>query len=122
MEKKVLIVDDSPSIRYIVQMAFQDAGYTVICATDGLDALNKLNDQRISLIISDSNMPHMTGMELLKAVKNKSETAVIPFMMLTTETDKNLVKTAQDLGATAWMVKPFTPERLVEMAIKILNG
>lgn len=89
MSKNILIVDDSMSIRQTLGMVLRSAGYSVVEANDGKDALNKLNGPKFNLIISDVNMPNMDGIEFVKAVKQSANYKFTPIIMLTTEGDEN---------------------------------
>lgn len=113
MSKTVMIVDDSASVRRVVGIALKGAGYAVIEGCDGRDALGKLTGQKVHLIISDVNMPHMDGITFLKAVKQLPAYRFTPVIMLTTESEESKKREGQAAGAKAWVVKPFQPEQLV---------
>ncbi|UUA74584.1 response regulator [Cellvibrio sp. QJXJ] len=85
MSKVILVVDDSASVRQVVGIALRGAGYTVVEASDGKDALNKLDGQKINLVISDVNMPNMDGITFVKEMKQKPAYKFTPVIMLTTE-------------------------------------
>lgn len=110
----IMIVDDSASMRRVVAIALKGAGYDVLEACDGRDALAKLTGQKVHLIISDVNMPVMDGIAFLRAVKQLPAYKFTPVVMLTTESDEAKKREGQAAGARAWVVKPFLPERLVE--------
>jgi two-component system chemotaxis response regulator CheY len=114
MSKTILVVDDSASIRQVVGITLRGAGYTVIEAVDGQDALNKLNGQKIHLVISDVNMPNMDGIALIKQIKQKPDYKFVPIIMLTTEGSDAKKKEGQEAGAKAWVVKPFKPEQMLQ--------
>lgn len=120
MAKTILIVDDSSSLRSVVGMALQAAGYDVIEAEDGKHALTKLNGQKIHLIISDVNMPNMNGIEFLKASKLIPAYRFTPVIMLTTESAEEKKMQGQSGGAKAWMVKPFQPPQLLNAVAKLI--
>lgn len=120
MSKTILIVDDSASIRQVVAMTLRGAGYEVIEAHDGKDALSKLTGQRVHLIISDVNMPVMNGIELLKQVKAHPTYKFTPVIMLTTESSDSMKEQGRAAGAKAWMVKPFKPEQILAAAAKLV--
>lgn len=113
MSKTIMIVDDSASVRRVVGIALKGAGYAVIEGCDGRDALGKLTGQKVHLIISDVNMPHMDGITFLKAVKQLPAYRFTPVIMLTTESEESKKREGQAAGAKAWVVKPFQPEQLV---------
>lgn len=120
MSKTILIVDDSASLRQVVKIALTGAGYTVIEACDGKDALTKLDGQKIHLIISDVNMPNMDGISLVKAVKELPQYRFTPIIMLTTESQEEKKKQGQAAGAKAWVVKPFQPEQMLAAVQKLI--
>lgn len=120
MAKTVLIVDDSASIRQVVGIALKNAGYDVIDAAHGQDALSKLTGQRVHLIISDVNMPVMDGITFLKEVKAKPEYKFTPVIMLTTESADDKKAQGQAAGAKAWVVKPFQPEQMLAAVSKLI--
>ncbi|MCQ4312271.1 MULTISPECIES: response regulator [Pseudomonadaceae] len=120
MAKTILIVDDSASIRQVVGIALKGAGYDVIEATDGQNALNKLTGQRVHLIISDVNMPVMDGITFLKQVKTRPEYKFTPVIMLTTESAEGKKAQGQAAGAKAWVVKPFQPQQMLAAVSKLI--
>ena len=120
MPKIILIVDDSPSVRQVVGITLKAAGYQVIEAVDGQDALNKLEGQRVNLIVSDVNMPNLDGISLVKAVKASPETKFTPVLMLTTESEESRKREGQAAGAKAWLVKPFQPALLLSAVSKLV--
>lgn len=113
MAKTIMIVDDSASMRMVVGIALKGAGYTVLEGRDGNDALSRLTGQKVHLIISDVNMPHMDGISFVKAVKQLPAYKFTPIIMLTTESDEARKREGQAAGARAWVVKPFLPEQLL---------
>ncbi len=120
MAKTILIVDDSISLRQVVSIALSNAGYEVIEACDGKDALAKLTGQKIHLMISDVNMPNMDGITFLKAVRENPNYKFTPVIMLTTEAGEEKKKEGQAAGARAWVVKPFRPEQLLVAVSKLI--
>ena len=121
MEKTILIVDDSTSIRNLVEFTLSNAGFRVISATNGLDALEQINKQTIHLLLTDLHMPVMTGMELIKEVRSMEKYKTIPILFLTTETQISIKQEAKELGATGWIVKPFNAEKLVSTIRKVIR-
>jgi two-component system chemotaxis response regulator CheY len=119
MSKVILVVDDSASIREVVGIALRSAGYEVIEASDGRDALGKLDGRRIHLIISDVNMPNMDGISLVKAVKDQPAYKFTPVLMLTTESTDAKKAEGKAAGAKAWLVKPFQPPVLLSAVAKL---
>jgi two-component system chemotaxis response regulator CheY len=120
MAKTILIVDDSASIRQVVGIALQGAGYEVIEACDGRDALGKLDGRKIHLIISDVNMPNLDGIGFLKAAKEKPAYKFTPVIMLTTEGSDAKKQEGQAAGAKAWVVKPFQPAQMLTAVSKLI--
>jgi two-component system chemotaxis response regulator CheY len=120
MGKTVLIVDDSASIRQVVSMTLNGAGYDTIQACDGKDALSKLTGNRIHLVISDVNMPNMDGITLLKELKARPDTRFTPVIMLTTESESAKKEEGRAAGAKAWVVKPFVPQQLLAAVGKLI--
>lgn len=114
MSNTILIVDDSASIRQVVSMTLKGAGYTVITAEDGKDALTKLDGTKIHLIISDVNMPNMDGISMVKEVKKLPAYKFTPIIMLTTEGADDKKQQGKEAGAKAWIVKPFQPAQMLQ--------
>jgi two-component system, chemotaxis family, chemotaxis protein CheY len=119
--KSVLIVDDSASIRATVSIALKGAGYNVIEALDGNDALYKLQGTRVNLVISDVNMPGMDGITLLKRLREGPATRFLPVIMLTTEGSDDKKNQGREAGAKAWIVKPFDPVKLLDAVSKLIQ-
>lgn len=120
MGKTILVVDDSASLRQVVNLTLQSAGYDVIEACDGKDALAKLDGKKVHLIISDVNMPNMDGISLLKEVKKHPCYKFTPIIMLTTESGENKKQEGQAAGAKAWVVKPFQPQQMLAAVSKLV--
>jgi len=118
--KTILIVDDSYSLRQTVALALRGAGYEVLEAVDGKDALTKLDGRKINLVISDVNMPNMDGISFVKAAKLLPAYRFTPIIMLTTEADKNKVLEGKAAGVRAWVVKPFQPPALLDAVAKLV--
>ncbi|WP_133717066.1 response regulator [Methylocaldum gracile] len=120
MAKTILIVDDSASLRQVVGIALKGAGYDVIEARDGQDALTKLNGQRIHLIISDVNMPNMDGISFVREAKQLPAYKFTPVIMLTTESQESKMAEGKAAGAKAWVVKPFQPAQMLDAVSKLI--
>jgi len=120
MAKTIMIIDDSASLRQVVSITLTGAGYDVLEACDGKDALAKLTGQKIHLMISDVNMPNMDGITFLKAVRELPSYKFTPIIMLTTEAGEEMKKSGQAAGAKAWVVKPFKPEFLLMAVSKLI--
>ncbi len=120
MAKTVMIVDDSASLRQVVNIALKGAGYDVVEACDGRDALNKLDGRRIHLVISDVNMPNLDGIGFLKQLKANPSYKFTPVIMLTTEAGEGKKQEGQLAGARAWVVKPFQPQQMLDAVSKLV--
>jgi two-component system chemotaxis response regulator CheY len=126
MNKKILAVDDSRTIRSSVKYTLEKEGYEVITANDGEDGLKKLKknsdrSKRPKMIITDINMPNMDGITFLQEVKNNSKFKFIPALVLTTESQDEMKKKGKKVGAAGWLVKPFKPEQLIKVAKKFVR-
>ena len=124
MEKnsKILIVDDFTTMRKVIRNLLKQVGYeNIVEAEDGVMALKELKSQKIDFIISDWNMPNMTGFELLKAVRGDEELGKTPFLMVTAESLQDNVVQAVKAGVDNYIVKPFTAETLNEKISKIVK-
>lgn len=120
MTKKILIVDDSASVRTVARMALRERGYDVVEASNGQEALTKLEDDRCHLVISDVNMPVMDGITLLKEIKRHPNYKFTPVIMLTTEAGEDKKQEGRAAGAKAWITKPFQPQLLVDAVSKLI--
>ena len=117
------MVDDSVSMRQMVIFTLQGAGYEVIEAGDGKEAVGKLNGgAKPNLVITDLNMPNMDGISLIKEIRRMSAHKFTPILMLTTESADNKKKEGQSAGATGWIVKPFNPDQMLQVIKKVLPG
>ena len=121
MAKTILIVDDSASMRQLVTFALKDVGFEVVAAVDGKDALGKLNSAKVDMVVTDLNMPNMDGIELIKQLRSSTTTKFTPVVMLTTESQESRKQEGKQAGASGWLVKPFTPEKLIEVIKKFVR-
>ena len=122
LNMRILLVDDFSTMRRIIKNLLKDIGYTNVDeAEDGAVALDKLKDEKFEFIISDWNMPNMTGIELLKAVRADSDLKGLPFLMVTAEAKPENVTEALGAGVNNYIVKPFTSATLKEKIDKILG-
>lgn len=120
MGKKILVVDDSATVRQQVGLALSQAGFEIVEAVDGMDGIDKMNQiVDISLVICDVNMPRMSGLEMLEKFRSDKKLSTVPVVMLTTEGQPELVERAKKAGAKGWIVKPFKAELLVAAAKKL---
>ncbi len=120
MSKVIMTVDDSSSMRQMVGFTLRNAGYEVIEAVDGKDALSKLGSP-IHMVLTDLNMPNMDGIELIRALRAHALFKFVPIVMLTTESQASKKQEGKAAGATGWIVKPFKPEQLVAVVKKVLG-
>jgi two-component system chemotaxis response regulator CheY len=120
MTKTIMVVDDSASLRQIVKIALTGAGYEVLEACDGRDALDKLDGRKVHLIISDVNMPNMDGITFVINLKQHPNYQFTPVVMLTTESEAEKMRQGKAAGAKAWVVKPFQPEQMLTAVSKLV--
>jgi len=121
MKKKILSVDDSPSVRKLVEFTLKSKGFQVASAEDGQEALEVMAKEQFDAIILDINMPRMNGLEFLEKMMPDDTFTSIPVIMLTTEGQEEDKERAMGLGATAYIVKPFKPTELLKIIDKILT-
>ncbi|GAB4301829.1 MAG: response regulator [Desulfuromonadia bacterium] len=121
MAKVIMTADDSPSIRQMVSFTLKQNGYEVVEAVDGKDALAKLSNQKVDMLITDLNMPNLDGIGLIKGVRGGTMNRFIPIIMLTTESQESRKAEGKAAGATGWIVKPFKPEQLIAVVKKVLG-
>lgn len=120
MKKTVLTVDDSRTIREMVSFTLKNVGFEVIEAENGQKAIDLINQtQKPDIIITDLNMPIMDGIEFIKHVRNVLSMKTIPILMLTTEYTDDKKNVGREAGATGWIVKPFDPEKLIQVVNKV---
>ena len=118
--KKILVVDDSASIRQLASFALKQAGFETAEAVDGNDALTLAKSQQFDLVLTDRNMPNMDGIELTKSLRADSNYKFTPILMLTTESEGEKKQEGKAAGVTGWIVKPFNPDTLVKTMNKVL--
>ena len=121
MAKTVLAVDDSASIRQLVSFTLKSAGYEVVEAVDGMDGLEKAKARTVNLILTDQNMPRMDGLTLIKNLRALPQHKSTPILMLTTESSDAMKAQGRAAGATGWLVKPFDPQKLLEVIKKVIG-
>lgn len=120
-KKTILAVDDSGSLRQMLVLSLQEAGYGVIEAVDGQDGLAKAKKQKVDLVLTDQNMPGMDGLGLIKALRGMKNYQSVPILMLTTESGDDMKAMGRAAGANGWLVKPFDPVRLTEVVRKLIG-
>ena len=114
-------IDDSPSLRQMVALTLESAGYEVVEASDGRDALSKLAGREYHLFLTDLNMPGMDGIELTKALRSMPEYKFVPIVLLTTESQQEKKMQGKAAGATGWIVKPFQPQDLLATIKRVMR-
>jgi two-component system chemotaxis response regulator CheY len=120
--KKILVVDDSESIRHQVAHGLTRAGFQVVEAGDGIAALKQVTEHDFAMIILDVNMPFLNGLDLLDRLKNESKTSHIPVVMLTTEAQRSVIERARKAGAKGWLIKPIKIENVVSTVNKLVTA
>lgn len=119
MSITVMTVDDSRTMRDMVSYTLKEAGYQVLEAEDGQQALDVLGREKANVVITDLNMPNMDGLSLIKALRAQPAYSNTPILMLTTEADDTKKAAGREAGATGWIVKPFNPEKLLAVVKKV---
>lgn len=117
--KKVLVVDDSETVRQQLASALEQAGFAVVTATDGVDGLERVAEHDLCMVILDVNMPRLNGLEMLEQLKLDAKNATLPVLMLTTEVQQSMIERAKKAGARGWMVKPVKMDQLVNTVTKL---
>ena len=121
VSKSILAVDDSASIRRMVSFTLKTAGYDVVEAVDGEDALAKAKAQPMNLVLTDQNMPRMDGLTLVRSLRELPGYRTAPILILTTESGAEMKSRGKAAGATGWLVKPFDPQRLIDIVKKVIG-
>lgn len=121
MSKKILIVDDSASMRGMEKFTLANAGYEIVEAVDGKDALVKLAGTKVDMVLTDLNMPNLDGFGLIRAIRADAAIRFLPIVMLTTESQDEKKAEGKAAGATGWIVKPFKPEQLIAVVKKVVG-
>ena len=119
--QSILAVDDSPSMRKMVSFTLTGAGYNVVEAVDGQDAFEKAQTHHIDLVLADQNMPRLDGIGLTRKLREHPKFKTIPILILTTESSYQMKQAGRSAGATGWLVKPFDPNRLIEVIQKVIR-
>lgn len=121
MAKNILIVDDSASVRQMVEVTLKSAGYQITAAKDGQEAFEFCQNKVFDFVLTDQNMPRMDGLTLIKSLRGLATYRTVPIVVLTTEASDAMKAQGRAAGATGWMVKPFDPAKLLQIAAKVLN-
>jgi two-component system chemotaxis response regulator CheY len=116
----ILTVDDSSTMRQMITFTLKGAGFDVLEAGDGVEGLEVAKGKKLSLIITDVNMPRMDGITLVQRLRALPEFKFTPILVLTTESDAAMKQKGKEAGATGWIVKPFSPEKLLDVVNKVL--
>lgn len=111
--RRVLAVDDTRAMLGMLVECLEDGGHTVFAARDGVEALEALTRHRPDIVITDLNMPRMTGLEFIEAARQRPEGRTLPMLLLTTETAQELKDEARRIRATGWLCKPFDPDQIL---------
>ncbi|PWC82706.1 Fis family transcriptional regulator [Azospirillum sp. TSH100] len=119
VKKKVMTVDDSRTMRDMVSFTLRGAGYDVVEAADGQQAMSAIAVTKVDLVITDLNMPVMDGLTLIRRLRAIPAHRTLPILMLTTEADESKKAEGRAAGATGWIVKPFNPDKLVSVVQKV---
>lgn len=117
----ILAVDDSASMRQMVSFTLRSAGYNVVEAVDGQDAWEKAGGRSFDLVLTDQNMPRMDGISLTRKLREDPQFKSTPILILTTESSDQLKQAGRAAGATGWLVKPFDPNKLIEVIQKVIR-
>ena len=119
--RKILAVDDSVSMRKSISFILGQENFEVVEAENGADGLSKANADKFGLIITDINMPIMDGIQFIKELRNTAEHKFTPIIVLTTENQESKMQEGKAAGATGWIVKPFSSEKLIAVVKKIIG-
>ncbi|MFK7977129.1 MAG: response regulator [Halioglobus sp.] len=117
----ILAVDDSPSMRQMVSHTLKSAGYEVVMASDGVEALEIAKKSEVNLVLTDVNMPNMDGITLVKRLRELSTYKFKPILVLTTESSQERKMQGKAAGATGWIVKPFDPDQLLATLRRVVD-
>lgn len=119
--KKLVVVEDSDSVREAIVFALRKSGFEVLTATNGLEATFIFNGEKIDLLLTDYHMPVMNGLELIKWVREKEQYRHMPVLVLTTESQRDVILQAKNAGATGWIHKPFAVEKLIQTIRRVIR-
>jgi two-component system chemotaxis response regulator CheY len=121
MKKRILAVDDSPSVRQMVKLTLSGAGYDIVEAADGAEGLNKARADTLDMVVTDLNMPVLNGLGLIRELRKLPAYRGVPILFLTTESDPGMKQQAKAAGATGWITKPFQQDQLIAIVRKVLG-
>jgi len=120
VKKKILMVEDSPSMRQLMSLTLRGAGYDVVEAFDGLEALEKFAGEKIDMVITDLNMPKMDGLALTRHLRSTATNRFMPIVMLTSSDDEDLRQELRRAGGSCWIKKPFKPNQLLRVVNMVI--
>lgn len=120
MSRKILTVDDSATVRFVLAKTLRDAGYDVLEACDGQEALDCLEHEKVSMLITDLNMPKVDGINLIRRVRRSDGFRFVPIIMLTTESEESRKQEGKAAGASGWVLKPLRPEQLLAVVNMVM--
>jgi two-component system, chemotaxis family, chemotaxis protein CheY len=121
MKKRILAVDDSPSVRQMVKLSLSGAGYDIVEAGDGAEGLSKARASTLDMVVTDLNMPVMNGLGLIRELRKLPAYRGVPILFLTTESDPEMKQQAKAAGATGWITKPFQQDQLLAVVRKVIG-
>lgn len=121
MARTILVAEDSSSIRKFITLALKMAGYNVIDAVDGMDAIEKMSGQDIDLVVTDLNMPNVDGFNLIRIIRENPKNADLPILILTSLNNERDIREAMDAGANSYLIKPFNDKKLLYEISKYIN-
>ncbi len=119
--KKIMIVDDSRTVRESLKFFLKEGGYSVMEGADGKEALAALENTPVDLVITDVNMPNMDGLTLIGELRKSSVHKFTPILVLTTESQQSIMEKGKELGATGWIVKPFDSDKVLAVIKKVIG-
>lgn len=119
--KRLVVAEDSESVREAIVFALKKSGFEVFTATNGLEATVIMNENKVDLLLTDYHMPEMNGLELIKWVREKEQYRRLPVLVLTTEGQRDLILHARNAGATGWIHKPFAVEKLIQTIRRLVR-
>ena len=120
MSKTILVVDDSVVVRQVVSLTLRSAGFSIVDAVNGADALKRLQSTQVEMIITDLNMPEMDGITFIREVRSRDDVRHLPIVMLTTVSQEGRKQEGRMAGATAWVYKPFSARQLLDTVRKFI--
>lgn len=121
MGKRIMVVEDSADVRWTICLILRQAGYEVVEAANGREALATLDNEQVDAIITDLNMPELDGIGVVKGVRSHRAQALVPIVMVTAVVEDSRIKEGDSAGVTAWVFKPYRPNRLLTVLEGVLS-